>query len=118
MKLKLTMTNAETGEVLQEESNLDFAMMCFGRKTEEGMDFQGVTRAEQMNPVLFAQCLNGVDRAIEKNCSDNKAVGMAYTFIKMGLMDDSFDVVDLSAQESEENVVSEEGTSKEAGEQG
>ena len=110
MKLKLTMTNAETGEVLQEETNLDFAMMCFGRKTEEGMDFQGVTRAEQ--------CLNGVDRAIEKNCNDNKAVGMAYTFIKMGLMDDSFDVVDLSAQESEENVVSAEGTSKKEGEQG
>lgn len=118
MKLKLTMTNAETGEVLQEETNLDFAMMRFGRKTEEGMDFQGVTRAEQMDPVLFAQCLNGVDRAIEKNCNDNKAVGMAYTFIKMGLMDDSFDVVDLSAQESEENVVSAEGTSKKEGEQG
>lgn len=44
MKLKLTMTNAETGEVLQEEANLNFAMMCFGRKTEEGMDFQSVTR--------------------------------------------------------------------------
>lgn len=28
MKLKLTMTNAETGEVLQEETNLDFAMMA------------------------------------------------------------------------------------------
>lgn len=44
MKLKLTMTNAETGEVLQEETDLNFAMMSFGRKTEEGMDFQSVTR--------------------------------------------------------------------------
>ena len=34
MKLKLTMTNAETGEVLREETDLSFAMMCFGRKTE------------------------------------------------------------------------------------
>lgn len=117
MKLKLVMSNAETGEVLQEETNLVFAMMCFGRKTEEGLAFQGVTRTEQMNPVLFAQCLNGVDRAIEKNCNDNKAVGMAYTFIKMGLMDDSFDVVDLSVQESEENVVSGEGTSEKEVEQ-
>lgn len=36
MKLKLTMTNAETGEVLQEETNLDFAMMAYGRKIEGG----------------------------------------------------------------------------------
>lgn len=94
MKLKLTMANAETGEVLHEEDNLDFAMMCFGRKTEEGMDFQGVTRAEQMDPFLMAKCLNSVDRAIEKNCSDNKAVGMAYTLIKMGILDDGFEIVD------------------------
>lgn len=99
MKLKLTMTNAETGEVLQEETNLDFAMMCFGRKTEEGMDFQGVTRAEQMNPVLFAQCLDGVDRAIEKNCTDDAAVGMAYTLVKMGVMGDS--LVDVEGETEE-----------------
>ena len=42
MKLKLTMTNAETGEVLHEETDLNFAMMSFGRKTEEGMDFQSI----------------------------------------------------------------------------
>lgn len=34
MKLKLTMANAETGEVLQEETNLDFAMMAYGRRIE------------------------------------------------------------------------------------
>ena len=65
MKLKLTMTNAETGEVLQEEANLNFAMMCFGRKTEEGMDFQSVTRGADMTPADFAHCLAGVDNAVE-----------------------------------------------------
>lgn len=118
MKLKLTMSSAETGEVLHEETDLDFAMMCFGRKTEKGMDFRGVTRAEELDAFRIANCLAGVDSAVDKNCRENKAVGMAYVLIKMGLMDDSFDVVDLSAQESEENVVSGEGTSKKEGEQG
>lgn len=41
MKLKLTMTNAETGEVLQEETNLDFAMMAYGHKTEDAGKKEG-----------------------------------------------------------------------------
>lgn len=118
MKLNLTMTNAETGEVLREEDNLDFAMMCFGRKTEEGVDFMGVTRAEQMNPVMFARCLLGVDRTIQKNCNDNKAVGMAYTFIKMGIMDDDFEILDENrAVKSGETVTNPNGSNKEEGEQ-
>lgn len=40
MKLKLVMSNAETGEVLHEETNLDFAMMAYGRKIEEGVDMR------------------------------------------------------------------------------
>lgn len=95
MKMKLTMTNAETGEVLQEENNLDFAMMCFGRKTEEGVDFEAVTRGESMTADEFAHCLAGVDSAVEKNLRDNKAVCMAYTMVKLGVLGK---IVDVSAE--------------------
>lgn len=95
MKLKLTMANAETGEVLREETDLNFAMMCFGRKTEEGMDFQAVTRGENMTDVDFAHCLVGVDKAVEKNLRDNKAVCMAYTLVKLGVLEK---IVDASAE--------------------
>jgi hypothetical protein len=95
MKLKLTMTNAETGEVLHEETDLSFAMMCFGRKTEEGMDFQAVTRGENMTAADFAHCLAGVDNAVEKNLRDNKAVCMAYTLVKLGVLGK---ILDASAE--------------------
>ena len=95
MKLKLTMTNAETGEVLHEETDLNFAMMCFGRKTEEGMDSQAVTRGENMTAADFAHCLAGVDNAVEKNLRDNKAVCMAYTLVKLGVLGK---IVDVSAE--------------------
>ena len=95
MKLKLTMTNAETGEVLHEETDLNFAMMCFGRKTEEGMDFQSVTRGENMTATDFAHCLAGVDNAVEKNLRDNKAVCTAYTLVKLGVLGK---IVDVSAE--------------------
>lgn len=95
MKLKLVMSNAETGEVLHEETNLNFAMMSFGRKTEEGMDFQSVTRGGDVTAVDFAHCLNGVDNAVEKNLRDNKAVCTAYTLVKLGVLGKS---VDASAE--------------------
>ncbi len=95
MKLKLTMTNAETGEVLREETDMNFAMMCFGRKTEEGMDFQSVTRGENMTAADFAHCLAGVDNAVEKNLRDNKAVCTAYTLVKLGVLGK---IVDVSAE--------------------
>lgn len=95
MKLKLTMTNAETGEVLHEENDLDFAMMCFGRKTDEGIDFQAVTRGESITAADFAHCLDGVDSAVEKNLRDNKAVCMAYTLVKLGVLGK---IVDVSAK--------------------
>lgn len=95
MKLKLVMSNAETGEVLYEETNLDFAMMSFGRKTEKGMDFQAVTRGENMTATDFAHCLDGVDNAVEKNLRDNKAVSMAYTLVKLGVLGK---IVDASAE--------------------
>lgn len=92
MKLKLTMTNAETGEVLHEENNLNFAMMCFGRKTDEGMDFQAVTRGGNMTATDFAHCLLGVDSAVEKNLKDNKAVCIAYGLARMGALGTTIDV--------------------------
>lgn len=102
MAFRVTVLDMETGEervFVRNACGVICAMMCFGRKTEEGMDFQGVTRAEQMNPVLFAQCLDGVDRAIEKNCTDDAAVGMAYTLVKMGVMGDS--LVDVEGETEE-----------------
>lgn len=95
MKLKLTMANAETGEVPHEETNLDFAMMCFGRKTDEGVDFQAVTRGADMTAADFAHCLAGVDSAVEKNLRDNKAVCIAYGLVKLGVLGK---IVDASAE--------------------
>ncbi len=95
MKLKLTMANAETGEVLKEETDLDFAMMSFGRKTEEGVDFESVTRGESMTADEFAHCLAGVDSAVEKNLRDNKAVCIAYGFAKLGVFGK---IIDMSAE--------------------
>lgn len=95
MKLKLVMSNAETGEVLYEETGLNFAMMCFGRKTEEELDFQSVTRGENMTYTDFARCLDGVDNAVEKNLRDNKAVCTAYTLVKLGVLGK---IVDASAE--------------------
>ena len=95
MKLKLTMSNAETGEVLREETDLNFAMMSFGRQTEEGMDFQSVTRGSDMTAADFAHCLAGVDNAVEKNLRDNKAVCIAYGLVKLGVLGK---IVDVSAE--------------------
>ncbi len=92
MKLKLVMSNAETGEVLHEETDLNFAMMCFGRKEETGMDFKAITRVESLSSIDFAHCLNGVDRAVEKNICDNKSVGIAYALVKLGAMGELFDM--------------------------
>lgn len=95
MKLKLTMTNAETGEVLHEETDLNFAMMSFGRKTEEGLDFHSVTLGADMTAANFAHCLDGVDSAVEKILRDNKAVCAAYTLVKRGVLGK---IVDASAE--------------------
>lgn len=112
MKLKLTMTNAETGEVLREENNIDFAMMCFGRKTDEGMDFQAVTQGENMTATDIAHCLNGVDHAVEKNLRDNKAVSMAYTLVKLGVLGE---IVDMNAEARPGDAAAD---AKKEGEQG
>lgn len=112
MKLKLVMSNAETGEVLYEETNLNFAMMSSGRKTEEGMVFQAVTRGENMTATDFAHCLTGVDNAVEKNLKDNKAVCAAYALAKLGVLGK---IVDASAEARPGDVAAD---AKKEGEQG
>nr|DAP17928.1 MAG TPA: hypothetical protein [Bacteriophage sp.] len=112
MKLKLVMSNAETGEVLREKTDLDFAMMSFGRKTEEGMAFQSVTRGEDMTAMDFAHCLIGVDKAVEKNLRDDKAVSMAYTLVKLGVLGK---IVNASAEAGPGDVAAD---AKKEGEQG
>ena len=101
MKLKLTMSNAKTGEVLHEETNLDFAMMCFGHKTDAGMDFKAITRGESLSSLDFASCLNGVNRAVEKNLRNNKSVEIAYALVKLGAMGEH---IDMDAAEKSENA--------------
>lgn len=101
MKLKLVMSNAETGEVLHEETDLNFAMMCFGRKTDDGMDFEAITRGESLSSLDFAHCLSGVDRAVKKNLSDNESVGIAYVLVKLGA---TGEVIDMDAAEKSENA--------------
>lgn len=59
------------------------------------MDFQTVTRGEDMTAVDFAHCLTGVDNAVEKNLKDNKAVCAAYTLVKLGVLRK---IVDASAE--------------------
>ena len=78
MKLKLTMTNAETGEVLQEETNLDFAMMAYGRRTEEGVDMGCRTEAHNVKTMEYASFLCGVEDSVKKAVCENK-MEEAYT---------------------------------------
>lgn len=112
MKLKLVMSNAETGEVLYEETDLNFAKMSFGRKTEEGITFQSVTRGENMTASDFAHCLIGVDSAVEKNLKDNKAVCIAYGLAKIGVLGEA---IDVSAEARPGDVAAD---AKKEGEQG
>ena len=48
-----------------------------------------------MTDAEFAHCLDGVDKAVEKNLRDNKAVCMAYTLVKLGVLGK---IVDASAE--------------------
>lgn len=82
MKLKLTMANAETGEVLQEETNLDFAMMAYGRRTEEGVDMGCLTEAHNVKTLEYASFLCGVEDSVKKAVCENK-MEEAYTLMKI-----------------------------------
>ena len=65
-----------------------------------------------MTAADFAHCLDGVDRAVEKNLRDNKAVCMAYTQVKLGVLGKS---VDASAEARPEEGAAD---AKKEGEQG
>lgn len=111
MKLKLVMSNAETGEVLREETDLNFALMSFGRKTEHGIVFQSLTRGENMTATDIAHCLCGVENAVENNLKDNKAVCAAYALVKLSVLGK---ILDASAEARPGDVTAD---AKEEGEQ-
>ena len=90
MKLKLTMTNAETGEVLQEETNLDFAMMAYGRKIEEGVDMACRTEARDVTTLAYASFLCGVEDSVKKAVCENK-MEEAYTLMKIKTLMDNLE---------------------------
>ena len=111
MKLKLTMANAETGEVLQEETNLDFAMMAYGRRIEEGVDMACRTEARNVKTLEYASFLCGVEDSIKKAVYENK-MEEAYTLMKIKTLMDSLE----RARKKDANKTEDAG--KKEGEQG
>ena len=111
MKLKLTMANAETGEVLQEETNLDFAMMAYGRRIEEGVDMACRTEARNVKTLEYASFLCGVEDFIKKAVCENK-MEEAYTLMKIKTLMDSLE----RARKKDANKTEDAG--KKEGEQG
>lgn len=110
MKLKLVMSNAETGEVLHEETNLDFAMMAYGRKIEEGVDMACRTEARDVTTLAYASFLCGVENSVKKAVCENK-MEEAYTLMKIKTLMDSLE----RARKKDTNKA--EGTSEKEGEQ-
>lgn len=90
MKLKLVMSNAETGEVLHEETNLDFAMMAYGRKIEEGVDMACRTEARDVTTLAYASFLCGVENSVKKAVCENK-MEEAYSLMKIKTLMDSLE---------------------------
>ena len=111
MKLKLTMTNAETGEVLQEETNLDFAMMAYGRKIEGGVDMACRTEARDVTTLAYASFLCGVEDSVKKAVCESK-MEEAYTLMKIKTLMDSLE----RARKKDANKTEDDG--KKEGEQG
>ena len=66
MKLKLVMSDAETGEVLQEATDLKFAMMCFATEAEDGLDFESRITTNKLSAYGYAKCLEQVQFAVMK----------------------------------------------------
>lgn len=66
MKLKLVMSNAETGEVLQEATDLTFAMMCFAQEDEEGLNYESSIATNHISAYGYAKCLEQVQFAVTK----------------------------------------------------
>lgn len=110
MKLKLVMSNAETGEVLHEETNLDFAMMAYGRKIEKGVDMACRTEAHDVTTLAYASFLCGVENSVKKAVCENK-MEEAYTLMKIKMLMDNLE----RARKKDTNKA--EGTSEKEGEQ-
>ncbi len=108
MKLKLTMTNAETGEVLQEETNLDFAMMAYGRKIEVGVDMACRTEARDVTTLAYASFLCGVENSVKKAVCENK-IEEAYTLMKIKTLMDSLERVRKKDTNKTEDAGKKEG---------
>lgn len=66
MKLKLVMSDAETGEVLQEATDLTFAMMCFATEDAEGLDFKSTTQCCHISAEGYARSLMCVQESVAK----------------------------------------------------
>lgn len=66
MKLKLVMSDAETGEVLQEATDLNFAMMCFAKEDAEGLDFEAKTQGCSISAYGYAKSLMCVQESVDK----------------------------------------------------
>lgn len=108
MKLKLTMTNAETGEVLQEETNLDFAMMAYGRRTEEGVDMGCRTEAHNVKTLEYASFLCGVEDSVKKAVCENK-MEEAYSLMKIKTLMDSLERARKKDADKAEDAGKKEG---------
>lgn len=66
MKLKLVMSDAETGEVLYEATDLNFAMMCFAKEDSEGLDYESKITTNRISAYGYAKCLKQVHRSATK----------------------------------------------------
>lgn len=66
MKLKLVMSDAETGEVLHEATDLNFAMMCFAKEDAEGLDFKATTQGCYISAEGYARSLMCVQESVAK----------------------------------------------------
>lgn len=66
MKLKLVMSDAETGEVLHEATDLNFAMMCFAKEDAEGLDFEAKTQGCSISDYGYAKSLMCVQESVAK----------------------------------------------------
>lgn len=66
MKLKLVMSDAETGEVLHEATDLNFAMMCFAKEDAEGMNYESRIATNHITAYGYAKCLEQVQSSVMK----------------------------------------------------
>lgn len=108
MKLKMTMTNAETGEVLQEETNLDFAMMAYGHKAEEGVDMACRTEARDVTALAYASFLCGVEDSVKEAVCENK-MEKAYILMKTKTLMDSLERARKKDADKAEDAGKKEG---------